>query len=30
LGTPVQFAEVIQKDFALWKKTIETSGIKGE
>jgi tripartite-type tricarboxylate transporter receptor subunit TctC len=30
LGTPAQFAEVIQKDFALWKKTIETSGIKGE
>jgi tripartite-type tricarboxylate transporter receptor subunit TctC len=29
-GTPEQFAAVIQKDTALWKKTIETSGIKGE
>jgi tripartite-type tricarboxylate transporter receptor subunit TctC len=30
LGTPVQFGEVIQKDFALWRKTIETAGLKGE
>jgi len=30
LGTPDQFADVIQKDTALWKKTIEISGIKAE
>jgi tripartite-type tricarboxylate transporter receptor subunit TctC len=30
LGTPERFADIIQKDTALWKKTIETSGIKAE
>jgi tripartite-type tricarboxylate transporter receptor subunit TctC len=30
LGTPAQFASIIQKDTSLWKKTIETSGIKAE
>ncbi len=30
LGTPSEFADVIQKDAALWKKTIEASGIKAE
>jgi len=30
LGTPSEFADVIQQDAALWKKTIEASGIKAE
>ncbi len=30
VGTPSEFADVIQQDAALWKKTIETSGIRAE